>query len=375
MCERLENGLRKGVMRLAPSKSHAHRVLIAEFLAGRTSSLGDAPVDCDDILATKRCLRVLSSMQDARSTEHATLDVGESGTTRRLLGPVVAALGVTPNWVMRGRLASRPQIDYADLKPGVQELPGDVSSQFISGLLFALPILKGDSEIRLTTPLASRGYVEMTLEVLKTYGIVVEEISSGFLVPGNQKYVAPAEGPKIEGDWSGAAFILAMDALGNAVELSAADRASLSPDSRQPDKAIVPYLAELKKEGEVTLDVDACPDIFPILTIVAAFRDSPTIFTGTKRLKIKESDRTSAMADVLANLGARCEVHDDNVVVSGTDIPRGGAFQTQGDHRIAMAIAVAATQSDVPIELDNTACAAKSFPTFFEDFNQLEMMK
>lgn len=375
MCERLENGLRKGVMRLAPSKSHAHRVLIAEFLAGRTSSLGDAPVDCDDILATKRCLRVLSSMHDARSTEHATLDVGESGTTRRLLGPVVAALGVTPNWVMRGRLASRPQIDYTDLKPGVQELPGDVSSQFISGLLFALPILKGDSEIRLTTPLASRGYVEMTLEVLKTYGIVVEEISSGFLVPGNQKYVAPAEGPKIEGDWSGAAFILAMNALGNDVTMSAADRASLSPDSRQPDKAIVPYLAELKKEGEVTLDVDACPDIFPILTIVAAFRVSPTIFTGTRRLKIKESDRTAAMAEVLANLGARCEVHDDNVVVSGTDIPRGGAWPSRSDHRIAMSIAVAATRVAAPVSIDNTACAAKSFPTFFEDFNQLEMMK
>lgn len=375
MCERLENGLRKGVMRLAPSKSHAHRVLIAEFLAGRTSSLGDAPVDCDDILATKRCLRVLSSMHDARSTEHATLDVGESGTTRRLLGPVVAALGVTPNWVMRGRLASRPQIDYTDLKPGVQELPGDVSSQFISGLLFALPILKGDSEIRLTTPLASRGYVGMTLEVLKTYGIVVEEISSGFLVPGNQKYVAPAEGPKIEGDWSGAAFILAMNALGNEVTMSAADRASLSPDSRQPDKAIVPYLAELKKEGEVTLDVDSCPDIFPILTIVAAFRDSPTIFTGTRRLKIKESDRTAAMAEVLANLGARCEVHDDNVVVSGTDIPRGGSFSTRSDHRIAMSIAVAATRVTAPVSIDNTACAAKSFPTFFEDFNQLEIMK
>lgn len=384
----LTNGLRKGVMRLAQSKSHAHRVLIAEFLAGRTASLVDDPIDCDDILATKRCLRALAAKE-------TTLDCNESGTTRRLLGPVVAALGVTPNWIMRGRLASRPQIDYADLQPGVQELPGDISSQFVSGLLFALPILRGDSEIKLTTPLASRGYVDMTLEVLKTYGIAIEETPTGFIVPGNQEYLAPAEGPKIEGDWSGAAFLFAMNALGNEIELSAADRASLKEDSLQPDKAIVSYLAELKKEGAVTLDVDACPDIFPILTIVAACRPSPTVFTGTKRLKIKESDRVSAMADTLSLLGVSTFVAEDSFAVNqpgaeGAKSPseggaslrskacggsRGGAFCSRSDHRIAMSIAVAATRASAPISIDNIACAAKSFPTFFEDFNQLEMKK
>lgn len=366
MCETLSNGLRKGVMRLAQSKSHAHRVLIAEFLSGRTSSLADAPIDCDDILATKRCLRALAAGD-------STLDCNESGTTRRLLGPVVAALGVTPNWVMRGRLASRPQIDYSCLKPGVQELPGDISSQFVSGLLFALPILKGDSEIRLTTPLASRGYVEMTLDVLKTYGIKITETANGFLVPGNQQFIAPANGPEIEGDWSGAAFILAMNALGNEIELSAADRASLKADSLQPDKAIVPYLAELAKDGSVTLDVDACPDIFPILTVVAAYRDFPTTFTGTKRLKIKESDRTAAMAEVLTLLGVKTEVEENCFLVAGAkglESPS-EVFHTLSDHRIAMSIAVAATKARAPLSIDNTACAAKSFPTFFEDFLQL----
>lgn len=367
-------------MRLAPSKSHAHRVLIAEFLAGRVSSLADDPIDCDDIAATKRCLRALG----AGGTE-LELDVGESGTTRRLLGPVVAALGVKPEWIMRGRLASRPQIDYTDLKSGVQELPGDISSQFVSGLLFALPILKGDSEIRLTTPLASRGYVDMTLDVLKTYGIKVEETASGFKVPGNQKYIAPANGPEIEGDWSGAAFILAMNALGNDIALSEKDRASLKADSMQPDKAIVEMLEKLTVKAPsatqpstfnlqpLTLDVDACPDIFPILTVVAACREGVTRFTGTRRLKIKESDRTAAMANVLGKLGVEVEVEENAFVVKG--IGRLGvaadSFPTYADHRIAMSIAVAATRSDAPISLDNTACAAKSFPTFFEDFNNL----
>ena len=359
--ELVEGGLRKGVMRLAPSKSHAHRVLIAEFLSGRTRSLVDSPVDCDDILATKRCLRTLAAKE-------TTLDCNESGTTRRLLGPVVAALGVTPNWVMRGKLASRPQIDYANLKPGVQELPGDVSSQFVSGLLFALPILEGDSEIRLTTPLASRGYVEMTLDVLKTYGIDVRETKTGFEIPGCQTYVAPAEGPQIEGDWSGAAFLIAMKTLGN--DITIGEQFSLSETSRQPDKAIVDLL------GRTNLDVDACPDIFPILAMAAATRAEDTRFTGTRRLRIKESDRTAAMADVLERFGVRTEVFEDAFVVHGTGrLVATAPFNSYADHRIAMSIAVGATRAEGDVMIDNTICAAKSFPTFFEDFNQLERIK
>ena len=204
---RLEPGLRAGELRVPVSKSHAHRVLIAEFLAGRTVSLAPDAADCDDVRATKRCLAALAAGE-------TTLDCGESGTTRRLLGPVAAALGRTVEWVMRGRLAARPQLDYPDMKAGVFHLPGDVSSQFVSGLLFALPLLAGDSEIALTTPLASRGYVDMTLDVLRAYGIAVAETPTGFRVPGRQAYRAPAEGPIIETDWSGAAFGLALVHLG-----------------------------------------------------------------------------------------------------------------------------------------------------------------
>lgn len=371
---RLEPGLRRGTMAVPISKSHAHRVLIAEFLAGRTACLAPSPEDCDDICATKRCLAALDAQRTPRAQgkNAVTLDCGESGTTRRLLGPIVAALGVTPNWVMKGRLATRPQIDYANLEPGVQVLAGDVSSQFVSGLLFALPLLDSDSEIRLTSPLASRGYVDMTLDVLRTYGVSVDETATGFRVAGHQRFCAPADGPRIETDWSGAAFPLAMAALGNAVRLSDGCAAGLADDSRQPDRAIVPILADFARTGDGSVDIDACPDIFPVLTVLAAKRAGTTRFTGIRRLRLKESDRVAAMADVLTRFGVATDVSDAVFVVHGQSAPlRGGAFGSFADHRIAMSIAVGATVADAPVAIDDTACAAKSYPGFFAQFASL----
>lgn len=366
---RLEPGLRCGAMTVPVSKSHAHRVLIAEFLAGRFAFLESAAEDCDDICATKRCLRALAA---ARPSGAAVLDCGESGTTRRLLGPVVAAYGVTPTWEMKGRLASRPQIAYPTLAPGVHELAGDVSSQFVSGLLFALPVLDGDSEIRLSSPLASRGYVDMTLDVLRAYGVAIEETATGFRVAGRQRYRAPAAEPHIETDWSGAAFPLAMNALGNDVRLADASRAGLTADSRQPDRAVVRLLAGFACAGDVTVDVDACPDLFPVLTVVASRRAGLTRFTGIRRLRLKESDRVAAMADVLARFGVAVEVSETTFVVRGRTEPlRGGAFSSFADHRIAMSIAVGATVADAAVEIDDAACAAKSYPTFFAQFAAL----
>lgn len=371
---RIEPGLRRGTMTVPVSKSHAHRVLVAEFLAGRTACLASDGGDCDDIAATKRCLRALDAHLARRTQDSAVaLDCGESGTTRRLLGPVVAALGVTPDWVMNGRLATRPQLDYSRLAPGVQTLAGDVSSQFVSGLLFALPLLDGDSEIRLTSPLASRGYVDMTRDVLAAYGVRANETATGFLVSGRQRFRAPADGPCIETDWSGAAFPLAMNALGNDVRLSDACAAGLSARSRQPDCAVVGILAALAQDGEKAVDVDACPDLFPALAVVAAKRAGVTRFTGIRRLRLKESDRVAAMADVLARFGVATDVSDEAFVVTGRDTPlRGGAFRSFADHRIAMAIAVGATAADVPVEIDDAACAAKSYPGFFRQFAALE---
>ena len=392
---RLEPGLRRGTMTVPVSKSHAHRVLIAEFLAGRTACLAPIAEDCDDICATKRCLTALDARlaprardKEARETPRTrdtgtqgigglpvTLDCGESGTTRRLLGPVVAALGVTPNWVMKGRLATRPQIDYAKLEPGVQVLPGDVSSQFVSGLLLALPLLAGDSEIRLTSPLASRGYVDMTLDVLRAYGVVIDETATGFRVAGHQRFRAPVDGPHIETDWSGAAFPLAMNAFGNAIRLTDACEAGLSADSRQPDRAIVRILKDFARVDDVTIDIDACPDIFPVLTVVAARRTGATRFTGIRRLRLKESDRVAAMTDVLTRFGVETTVSEEAFVVHGRMAPlTGGAFRSFADHRIAMSIAVGATVADAPVEIDDTACAAKSYPGFFAQFASLRRL-
>lgn len=365
---RLEPGLRRGTMAVPISKSHAHRVLIAEFLAGRTACLAPSPEDCDDICATKRCLAALDAQRTPRAQgkNAVTQDCGESGTTRRLLGPIVAALGVTPNWVMKGRLATRPQIDYANLEPGVQVLAGDVSSQFVSGLLFALPLLDSDSEIRLTSPLASRGYVDMTLDVLRTYGVSVDETATGFRVAGHQRFCAPADGPRIETDWSGAAFPLAMAALGNAVRLSDGCAAGLADDSRQPDRAIVPILADFARTGDGSVDIDACPDIFPVLTVLAAKRAGTTRFTGIRRLRLKESDRVAAMADVLTRFGVAADVSEAAFAVHGRTAPLcGGSFHSFADHRIAMSIAVGATVCDGPVEIDDERCASKSYPGFF----------
>ena len=381
---RLTPGLRRGAMSVPVSKSHAHRVLIAEFLSGRVACLAPAGDDCDDIVATKRCLAALDARlaPRARDTDaprardvgaaSLALDCGESGTTRRLLGPVVAALGVRPQWIMRGRLAARPQIDYARLDPGVQVLSGDVSSQFVSGLLFALPLLDGDSEIRLTSPLASRGYVGMTLDVLRVYGVFVEETATGFRVPGRQRFVAPADGPRIETDWSGAAFPLAMNALGNDVCLTDACAAGLSADSRQPDRAVVAALADFVRGGEKVVGIDVCPDLFPVLSVVAARRNGTTRFVGIRRLRLKESDRVAAMADVLTRFGVETSVTEGEFAVFGRPLPFcGGAFRSYADHRIAMSIGVGATVADGEVEIDDERCAAKSYPGFFEQFSAL----
>ena len=353
----IEPGLRRGRVSVPQSKSHAHRLLIANFLAGDRECLADAAGDSADIIATKRCLRALGSGDPA-----PILDCGESGSTLRFLAPVAAALGRTPRFVRAGRLAERPFKEYATLASGVHELAGDVSSQFVTGLLFALPLLDGDSGIKFTTPLESRGYVDMTLSVLRRAGIGIAESAEGFSVKGGQRYrVQPCE---VEGDWSAAAFWVAMNALGSEVAVD-----GLDGDSAQPDRAIAALLPELPE----TVDVSQCPDIFPVLTVAAAGRARRTIFTGIRRLRLKECDRVAAMEDVQRRFGVATEVSENRFVVLGTGAPfEGGDFCAFGDHRIAMSIAVGATVARAPVRIDNPECVAKSYPAFFRDFDSLD---
>ena len=377
----IEPGLRKGVATPPPSKSHLHRLLIADFLAGDTSRLKSDDADSKDIVATKRCLRAL-----AESGDEPVLDCGESGSTLRFIAPVAAALGKRPKFVKAGRLAERPAMEYDGIASGLHELAGDVSSQFVTGLLFALPLLEGDSKIRFTTPLESRGYVDMTLAVVRGAGIVVKEVDGGFDVPGSQKFRSQAL-VEPEGDWSGAAFWHVANAIGNEIEIR-----GMNPASVQPDRQIVVALRRIAgwdgtfdnqhttsrspfpvPHSPTSLDVREFPDSFPALTIAAACTPGETVFTGIRRLRIKESDRVSAMEDVLGRFGVETLVDESRFVVRGTAGPLcGGAFRSFGDHRVAMSVAIGATRAAGPVEIDDAACAAKSYPRFFAEFAALE---
>lgn len=363
----IATGIHRGVVTAPPSKSHEHRLLIADFLAGDRSRLADAAGDNADILATKRCLRAL-----AEPGGTPVLDCGESGSTLRFLAPVAAALGKRPEYIRRGRLAERPMKEYPTLASGLHELAGNISSQFVTGLLFALPLQEGDSEISFTSPLESRGYVDMTLRVLAGAGIRVVETADGFRIPGSQRYL-PQPRTAVEGDWSGAAFWFVMNAFGCGVEVR-----GLVGDSAQPDRAIMTLLGADPAGGGATLsalprevDVSQYPDIFPVLAVAAAGRGGETRFTGIARLRLKECDRVAAMAETLGRLGAEVREEPEAFAVRGTDGPfRGGDFRSFGDHRIAMSVAVAAVRSAGAVSVDDAACAAKSYPGFFAEFRR-----
>ncbi len=320
------------------SKSHLHRMLIAEFLA-----VGSVPppqaLECADIEATRRCI---ASLADARlkHSDSVVLDCGESGSTLRFFAPLAAALGFKADFVKRGRLADRPAIEYDSISAGVHELKGDVSSQFVTGLLFALPLLDGDSEIRFLTPLQSRGYVNMTLDVLERYGIEIVETESGFKVRGNQQYRSNGMFD-VEADWSAAAFWYAANALGSEITIN-----SLNTASHQPDR-VVGQLIEQIKAGKV-VDVSECPDNYPALAVVNKALGANAVFTGTERLRIKESDRIAAMDEVFRN---PYDVNPSN------------------DHRIAMAAAIYATTLDSPVLIHDFECVAKSYPNFWDEFH------
>ncbi len=371
----IQPGLRQGAVVPPPSKSHLHRLLIADFLGevgspGRPYASGavgsvsrpyqSVDLESDDIKATRRCLAALADDDPA-----PILDCGESGSTLRFMAPIAAALGKRPVFKKAGRLAERPMLEYPELKPGLHELAGDVSSQFVTGLLFALPLLDGDSAIRFTTPLESRGYVAMTLAVLKDAGVVVRETENGYDVPGNQVYRArPDLAP--EADWSGAAFWHVANAIGNRIAISGMNEASAQPDRRIVEAV---KIFGSPSVGPRVLEMSEFPDSFPVLTIAAACTPGETVFTGIRRLRIKESDRVAAMADALARFGVATETTDARFVVRGATKPlRAGAFTSFGDHRIAMSIAIGATRADGPVEIDDAACAAKSYPGFFAEF-------
>ena len=389
----------RGRVQVPVSKSAAHRAMIASFLAGEADPLPPRETVSGDLNATRSALVALKTAKQSGQT--ARIGCEESGSTLRFLIPVAAALGVPAVFTGRGRLPQRPLGVYLTclprhgavcesggglplklsgrLRPGRYFLPGNVSSQFVTGLMLALPLLGGDSEIRLTAPLESAGYVKMTARCLSDHGVRVFPAKAGWDIPGNQKYL-PSHG-KLERDWSQAAFFLAAGALGGKVEL-----AGLRPDSAQGDRAAEDLFrrfgARIGWRGEtltaepgelrgIEIDASQIPDLVPALAVTAACARGHTVFYNAGRLRLKESDRLAALADGLAALGARVRETADGLILAGTDRLRGGEAEGRHDHRIVMAMAAAALASKGDVTVTDAESVRKSYPDFFRDYNSL----
>ena len=383
-------GKLRGRLEAPPSKSHAHRLMTAVALAGGKNP--ESLCTSEDTRATFRCLNELH--------DGGILDCGESGTTLRFLLPVAAALGISAEFIGHGRLPERPMSALTDalrengavisadnlpikvsgqLRPGIFKVPGNISSQFISGLLFALPLLNGDSEIIIEGKRESVGYIDMTLDVLSSFSIDITATASGYKIKGPQKYIEPRS-PRVQGDWSNAAFFLCAGALGGEANIS-----GLSLESRQSDRAVTDILKkfgadiecgdEISVRGDklsgITVDISQCPDLFPTLAVTACAAQGDTVFTNAARLRIKESDRIEAVEKMINSLGGAAESTEDSLTVHGTGALLGGEIDSFNDHRIVMAAAVAACICENPVIIRGAQAVNKSYPNFFKDYRKL----
>ena len=382
--------LLSGDLSVPPSKSLLHRGLVCSALAGDLSlcTLPDVEGMSEDIKATRDCL---AKMLDAeKEGARVSLFCGESGTTLRLLVPVVAALGLDARFEGAGRLPTRPLAEYSlafeghhtqlvfpddgrslplhiqgKLTPGRFSIPGNISSQYISGLLLALPLLDGNSEILLTSPLESEPYVNMTLDVMRHFGVSAERTSGGYAVRGNQRYQA-AEPYVPEPDFSQAAFWLLAGYLGNRVRVR-----TLPPRTSQGDCVFALMLDKLvaAEEGLCEIDVAQTPDLVPALAAAAAASPCETHIVNAARLRLKESDRLATTKAMLKSFGVNAEMTPDGLVIYPGALPfRAGTVDGCRDHRIVMAAAMMATVADGEVTITDSRSVDKSYPTFFNDF-------
>lgn len=402
-----------GTIDAMPSKSHAHRVLIAQKLAQLQGQKKNDPLEVPDfsvdIGATKSCLVQLDK-------EMPFLDCKESGSTLRFLLPVAMALKEEAVFIGTGKLPERPISPLKEemeahgchfvmgskhqkvsdkfkeictitgrLEPGEYTLPGNISSQFITGLLFALPLLEGDSVLRLTTKLESAGYVDLTLDVLEAFGIKVdrsfsEEGFEVYAIAGKQRYTEP-DGLTIEGDWSNASFWLVCGALGGSITVRGLDL-----KSSQRDKYIIDTLklmgADIVIGDGITvtapgglkgaeINVSQTPDMVPVLAAAMALSDGSSMITNAERLKIKESDRLRTVYDFLNKLGADITYGGSGLSLTGKEKLAGGEVDSHNDHRIAMAAAVASCGCKSAVTITGAEAVKKSYPDFFKDFAAL----
>ena len=416
MTVKITTPIQGGAIQAVASKSEAHRLLICAALADSETAI-TCPTRSADIDATTRCLQALGATvrygqnkftitpikrSQINTSQTHIQDCGESGSTLRFMLPVCGALGINADFHMAGRLPERPLHALYDemvshgctlskqghspltckglLNSGIFTLPGNISSQFISGLLFALPLLHNDSIIQVTGVLESRPYVDMTLDTLRLFKIeITENETNTFHIKGSQQFHSPKIA-KAGGDWSNAAFWLVAGAIGkNAITCTGLDQ-----HSRQGDRAIVELLSRFNANvtcisGAVTvsrdklrgMDIDAgdIPDLVPALAAVASVAEGRTIIRNAKRLRMKESDRLHTVAVSLSSLGSDISETEDGLVIIGKKELTGGETHSFGDHRIAMTAAVLSTACTGPVVIRDAQAVRKSYPGFFEDFS------
>ncbi len=404
------NGI-NGVVRAIPSKSDVHRALICAALSDKKSRVNFASAS-EDISATISCLNSLGAVitVDKNGAEiipigdnlnkNSTLDCSESGSTIRFMIPVSAALGADSDFTGKGRLAQRPLEPLATLMKNngcsfspqgefplkvrgklqgeFFEIPGNVSSQFVTGLLFSLPVMGGGT-VEIIPPVESRKYIDMTVRTMKEYGVNVKVEGNTYTVNEGDKYKILNDVYSADGDWSNAAFFLTAGAINGKVECLDIFKSSL-----QGDKEIVNILSRFgakitQTENSVTvesaplfgIDIDASqiPDLVPVLSVAAAFAKGETHIYNAGRLRIKESDRLSAVSTALNTLGADVQELEDGLIIKGNpDAKLNGTVDSFNDHRMVMSCAVAAICSDGDVTVKNAQAVNKSYPSFFEDY-------
>ena len=387
-----------------PSKSMAHRLLIAAALSGGVSTLENIDFS-EDIEATLRCLKAMGTDVEPLSShslrvhgighsipqatapgELPHFDCGESGSTLRFLIPIALAVVGGGVFTGRGRLMERPQQPYFDLfeekgiayeladgvltvqgrlTPGEYRLPGNVSSQFFTGLLFALSLLDAPSTLISTTPLESADYITMTIAALEAAGVPIDRSGDGLCFKVHPAAYQPID-LAVEPDWSQAAFWYAANFLDIGVTIQ-----HLNPNSAQGDMVIADLYWKLARPGDVTIDLSGCPDLLPPLAVMAAVRVGTTHFVNAARLRMKESDRLTTVCRMLTALGGQAEEGPDSLTVLGTSALKGGTVDSQNDHRIVMAAAIAATACRTPVTILGAEAVSKSYPDFFEVYRSL----
>lgn len=401
-----------GTVNVPPSKSDVHRAIICAAMANGVSRISPVALS-NDIKATIGCIKALGADAvlennvltvdgtNMYKNKTALLDCGESGSTLRFFIPIAAVGNINATFVGKGKLPQRPIGIFTEalpkagtvcktegglpleikgqLKSGIFEIPGNVSSQFITGLLLALPILEGDSEIVLTSPLESVGYIAMTIRTMKQFGVNIQATEKGWHIKGGQSYKTCDY--TTDGDWSQAAFFMVLGAVSGKVTVK-----GVAKDSTQGDKKCAEILARFGakvtqldnevtvEKGElkaITIDASQIPDLVPVLSVCAAFAEGTTKIINAERLRIKECDRLKATAELLNNLGGKVKELSDGLEITGVSSLKGGNVNGYNDHRIVMSAAVCAARSDEDITATFAMSINKSYPDFYIDYNSI----